>query len=202
MKGGHSNISNFSRDIRMAASNGYRTRKCGPLKGDMKRDIFFMERDLYLWKEGIQISLEIIEWPLATAIALANVAHLKEDCAPKNTPERKRTPSTRGVGYEFYAVAMFGSMLQCVAKCCSVLQSGSLRCSAVQYVTMRCRALQCVAVCCSVLQCAAVRCILLHCSAVYCSVLQCLTVCCNTLQYVAVCCSMLQCGAVCRSVQL
>jgi len=275
MKGGHSNISNFSRDIRMAASNGYRTRKCGPLKGDMKRDIFFMERDLYLWKEGIQISLEIFEWPLATtaialarlkedcapkkqetydfksllqkspiketvfykrdlylslekcewplaaAIVLANVARLKEDCAQKKTPERKRTSSTKGVGYEFYAVAIFGSMLQCVAKCCSVLQCDSLRCSALQCVAVCCNVVRCVVVCCSALQCVAVRCralqcvavcynvlryvalcfTVVQCSAVCYSVWQCMPVCCSVLQCVEVRCSMLQCGAVCSSVQ-
>ena len=56
--------------------------------------------------------------------------------------------------------------------------------------------LQCVAVCCSALQCVAVHCSALQCDAVHCSALQCVAVCCSLLRSVAVWCSVVQCVAV------
>ena len=90
------------------------------------------------------------------------------------------------------AVAVFCSMLQCVAACLGVLLQCQWRPNAhawgysvLQRVSVCCSVLQCVAVCCSVLQCQwrLIR------RAWGCSVLQCVAVCCSVLQCVAVCCS-------------
>ena len=63
------------------------------------------------------------------------------------------------------SVAVWCSVLQCVAVCCSVMQKSahdtrhSLKLTSLQF------ALQCVAVCCSVLQCVSVCCSVLQCVA-------------------------------------
>jgi len=56
-------------------------------------------------------------------------------------------------------VAVYCSVLQCVAVCCSVLQCAAMCCNVPDHISLECRVtlccsvLQCVAVCCSVLQC-------------------------------------------------
>jgi len=97
------------------------------------------------------------------------------------------------------AVAVWCSVVQCVAECCSVGQCGAVCCSALQCVAVWCSALchtfflrfvsrnmgfdssvwQRVAEWCSALQCCSV--LLLQCS---------VAVCCSALQCVAVCCSV------------
>jgi len=93
-------------------------------------------------------------------------------------------------------VAVFGSVLQCVAMCCSVLQCVAVCCSVLQVC---CSVLQYVAVCCSVVptRCSLVKltwCSVLLFFTMYCNVfqlLQCTVVCCSVLQCVARCCSVL-----------
>ena len=120
-------------------------------------------------------------------------------------------------------VAVYCSMLQCVAVCCIVF-------SVLQRVAVCCDMLQCVAECCSALQVVqntcclnAVCCVIciytsiLHDShihrdlltrtpatrmsevsiAVQCSMMYCVAVRCNVLQCAAVCCSVLQCVTEC-----
>jgi len=83
-------------------------------------------------------------------------------------------------------VAVWCSMVQCVAVCCNgrIVNTSIyyfqqhvglalLCCSVLQYVAVRCSALQCVAVRYSALQCGAVWCSMLQCVAVCCSVVQC-----------------------------
>ena len=84
-------------------------------------------------------------------------------------------------------VAVWRSVLQCVAACCSVLQRVAGCCSVSQGV----------AVCCSVaLSYVSLPSHVLQCGAVCLSVLQCVAVCCSVLQGVAVCRRVLQCVAV------
>ena len=112
-----------------------------------------------------------------------------------------------GCGRVWQGVAVYCSVLQCVAVRCSVLQCVAVCCSVLQGVAVCCSVLQCVAACCSVLQCVVTCCSvlqqvrsLLQCVAVYCSVLQCIAVYCSVWRYVAVWGSVLQCVAVCGNV--
>ena len=102
-------------------------------------------------------------------------------------------------------VAVWCSVLQCVAMCCSVLQCAAVCCSVLQCVIvycsaafgcffLACRTLQCVAVCCSMLQYVAVCCSMLQCVVARCSVLQCVAVCCSVLQCITVYYSVLHYG--------
>ena len=95
-------------------------------------------------------------------------------------------------------VAVWCSVLQCVAVCSLICNSTDLSLSEPK--------VQCVAVCCSLLQCVAVCCRVLQCVAVCCSVLQCVSVCtliCDSTDLslsepkVQVLRSVLQCVAVC-----
>jgi len=120
-----------------------------------------------------------LEVPPATAIALANVVHLKERYNP---PKRLHTFGTvttpqRRLHHDQFLIVTVN--LKRFEECCSVLQ--------------------CVAVCCSVLQCAVVFDRFIHFNrdslaragrAGSCAVLQC-SVCCS-VKRVAGCCSMLQ----------
>jgi len=70
----------------------------------------------------------------------------------------------------FQCVAVYYSVLQCVAVCCSVLQYTFYDSPIIidrLLLKCGCSVLQCVAICCSVLQCVAVCCNVLQCVAVY-----------------------------------
>ena len=105
-------------------------------------------------------------------------------------------------------VAVYRSVLQCVAGCCSAMNllvcTNAKRtpqgcCSGLHWVAVGCSVLQRVAVCRSVSYCEVIHCLM--CTNVKCtprdscSVLQCVAVCCSALQNVAVRCSVLQCVA-------
>jgi len=103
-------------------------------------------------------------------------------------------------------VAVYCSVLQCVAVCCSGYRATTS--SSIYYMcgAMCCIVLQCVAVCCSGYRATTSSSICYMCGAVCCNVLQCVAVAIELLhlalystcvvQCVAVCCSVLQCVAV------